>query len=396
MTTVGTGEAALARVDEQPFDLLLLDVSLPDRNGLELLREIHQRDANLPVVMITAYGSIDMARSAFKNGARDYITKPWSNDELLAQVALAVEGRRLREENVQLKRALKERYNFPNIIGKSEPILSVLDLVAQVAPSRSTVLITGESGTGKELIAKAIHSASPRADKPFVPVNSGSIPVDLLESQLFGHVRGAFTSAVASKKGLFEIADQGTIFFDEISTVSQETQVKLLRVIQEREFMRLGGTETIKVDVRILAASNVDLLQLVREGHFREDLYHRLNVIALRLPPLRERREDIPLLLEHFLRRFSEENHRPLRSFAPAALKLLMDYDWPGNVRELENVVERGVVLSTQELLEVDLLPEAIRTRAAGPAGLQLAGFLPSSSTAPGAHAAGRRGAISV
>ncbi len=378
VTTVGTGEEALARVDEQPFDLLLLDVSLPDRNGLELLRDIHERDANLPVVMITAYGSIDMARSAFKNGARDYITKPWSNDELLAQVALAVEGRRLREENVQLKRALKERYNFPNIIGKSEPILSVLDLVAQVAPSRSTVLIMGESGTGKELIAKAIHSASTRADKPFVPVNSGSIPVDLLESQLFGHVRGAFTSAVASKKGLFEIADQGTIFFDEISTVSQETQVKLLRVIQEREFMRLGGTETIKVDVRIVAASNVDLLQLVREGLFREDLYHRLNVIALRLPPLRERREDIPLLLEHFLRRFSEENHRPLRSFAPAALRLLMDYDWPGNVRELENVVERGVVLSTQELLEVDLLPETIRTKASGTAGLQLAGFLPS------------------
>jgi DNA-binding NtrC family response regulator len=251
VTTVGTGESALARVDEQPFDLLLLDVSLPDCNGLELLREVHQRDAGLPVVLITAYGSIDMARTAFKNGARDYITKPWSNDELLAQVALAVEGRRLREENVQLKRALKERYNFPNIIGKSERILSVLDLVAQVAPSRSTVLIAGESGTGKELIAKAIHSASTRADKPFVPVNSGSIPVDLLESQLFGHVRGAFTSAVASKKGLFEIADQGTIFFDEIATVSPETQVKLLRVIQEREFMRLGGTETIKVDVRI-------------------------------------------------------------------------------------------------------------------------------------------------
>ncbi len=300
VTAVGTGEATLAQLDQRPFDLLLLDVSLPDRNGLELLREIHQRDANLPVVMITAYGSIDMARAAFKNGAHDYITKPWSNDELLAQIAVAVEGRRLREENLQLKRALKERYNFPNIIGKSEPILAVLDLVAQVAPSRSTVLIAGESGTGKELIAKAIHSASPRADKTFVPVNSGSIPVDLLESQLFGHVRGAFTSAVSSKKGLFEIADQGTIFFDEISTVSQETQVKLLRVIQEREFMRLGGTETIKVDVRIVAASNVDLLHLVRDGHFREDLYHRLNVIALRLPPLRERREDIPLLFEPF------------------------------------------------------------------------------------------------
>ena len=216
-----------------------------------------------------------LARAAFKSGALDFITKPWSNDELLVQVAQAVEVRRLREENVQLKRALKQRYNFPNIIGKSDKMLAVLDLVSQVAPSRSTVMIHGESGTGKELIAKAIHSASTRADKAFVPINTGSIPVDLLESQLFGHVKGAFTSAVASKKGLFEVADQGTIFFDEISTIGPETQAKLLRVIQEREFMRLGGTETIKVDVRIIAACNVQLLNLVREGRFREDLYHR-------------------------------------------------------------------------------------------------------------------------
>ena len=304
-----------------------------------------------------------MARAAFKSGAQDYITKPWSNDELLAQVSLAIEGRRLREENVQLKRALKQRYNFPNIIGKSEKMLAVLDLVTQVAPSRSTVLINGESGTGKELIAKAIHSASTRADKAFIPINTGSIPVDLLESQLFGHVKGAFTSAVASKKGLFEVADQGTIFFDEISTISPETQAKLLRVIQEREFMRLGGTETIKVDVRILAASNEDLMKLVREGRFREDLYHRLNVISLHLPPLRERKEDIPLLIERFLEQFCRENGKPPRGFTHGAMKLLMDYDWPGNVRELENVVERAVVLSTQELMDVDLLPESIRTR---------------------------------
>lgn len=363
VTSAETGQSGLARLEEEPYDLLLLDVSLPDRNGLDLLRDIRQRDPELPIVLITAYGSIDMARQAFKSGAQDYITKPWSNDELLAQVALAVEGRRLREENVQLKRALKQRYNFPNIIGKSERIVSLLDLVAQVAPSRSTILIVGESGTGKELIAKAIHSASPRAEKPFVAVNSGSIPVDLLESQLFGHVKGAFTSAVASKKGLFEVADQGTIFFDEISTVGLETQAKLLRVIQEREFMRLGGTETIKVDVRIVAASNVDLLGLMREGRFREDLYHRLNVIALKLPPLRERREDIPLLVEHFLRQFSKENSRPLGRFTRRALNLLMDYAWPGNVRELENVVERAIVLSTREEIDVDLLPEAILTR---------------------------------
>jgi DNA-binding NtrC family response regulator len=379
VTSAETGEAGLARLEQDPFDLLLLDVSLPGRSGLDLLRDIRQRDPHLPVVLITAYGSIDMARQAFKSGAQDYITKPWSNDELLAQIASAVEGRRLREENVQLKRALKQRYNFPNIIGKSERILSLLDLVAQVAPSRSTILIVGESGTGKELIAKAIHSASPRADKPFVAVNSGSIPVDLLESQLFGHVKGAFTSAVASKKGLFEVADQGTIFFDEISTIGTETQAKLLRVIQEREFMRLGGTENIKVDVRIVAASNVDLLGLVRDSRFREDLYHRLNVIALKLPPLRERREDVPSLVDHFLCHFSRENNRPLGRFTREAMKLLMDYSWPGNVRELENVVERAVVLSAHEEIDVDLLPEPILTRGMlGDARMQLSELLNS------------------
>ncbi|HTS13898.1 MAG TPA: sigma-54 dependent transcriptional regulator [Candidatus Limnocylindrales bacterium] len=378
VTLAETGEAGLQRLGDRPFDLMLLDVSLPDRNGIDLLREVRRRDPQLSVILITAFGSIDMARAAFKSGAQDYITKPWSNDELVAQVSLAIEGRRLREENVQLKRALKQRYNFPNIIGKSEKMLAVLDLVTQVAPSRSTVLINGESGTGKEVIAKAIHSASPRAEKAFIPVNTGSIPVDLLESQLFGHVKGAFTSAVASKKGLFEVADQGTIFFDEISTISPETQAKLLRVIQEREFMRLGGTETIKVDVRILAASNEDLMKLVREGRFREDLYHRLNVISLQLPPLRERKEDIPLLIERFLERFCAENTKPPRSFTNAAMKGLMDYDWPGNVRELENVVERAVVLSTQESMDADLLPESVRTREiVRGVRLQLAEFLP-------------------
>jgi DNA-binding NtrC family response regulator len=373
-----TGQSGLTRLGERPFDLLLLDVSLPDRNGIDMLKEIRLQDPYLPIVLITAYGSIEMARAAFKNGAMDYITKPWSNDELLAQVAQAVEARKLREENVQLKRALKQRFNFPNIIGKSEKMLTLFDLIAQVAPSRSTVLISGESGTGKELIAKAIHSASTRADKAFVPINTGSIPVDLLESQLFGHVKGAFTSAVSSKKGLFEVADQGTIFFDEIATVSHETQAKLLRVIQEREFMRLGGTEQIKVDVRIVAASNIDLLSLVKEGRFREDLYHRLNVIHLGLPPLRDRREDIPQLLAHFLVRYCTENAKPMRQFTPSSLKLLMDYDWPGNVRELENAVERAVVLSTQERVDVDLLPESIRSKEiVRGVRLQLSEFLP-------------------
>jgi len=378
VTPADTGEAGLQRLEDRPFDLMLLDVSLPDRNGLELLREIRRRDPNLSIILITAFGSIDMARAAFKGGAQDFITKPWSNDELIAQVSVAIEGRRLREENVQLKRALKQRYNFPSIIGKSEKMLAVFDLITQVAPSRSTVLIYGESGTGKELIAKAIHSASTRADKAFIPVNTGSIPVDLLESQLFGHVKGAFTSAVASKKGLFEVADQGTIFFDEISTIGPETQAKLLRVIQEREFMRLGGTDTIKVDVRILTASNEDLAKLVREGRFRDDLYHRLNVISVQLPPLRDRKEDIPLLIDRFLEQFCHENGKPARQFSHGAMKLLMDYDWPGNVRELENVVERAVVLSTQEGVDVDLLPENVRTREiVKGVRLQLAEFLP-------------------
>jgi DNA-binding NtrC family response regulator len=392
VSSAGTGAGGLAKLEEHPFDLLLLDVSLPDRNGIDLLREIRLRDPQLSVVLITAYGSIDMARAAFKSGAMDYITKPWSNDELLAQVAQAVESRRLRDENLQLKRALKQRFNFPNIIGKSDKMLTLFDLVAQVAPSRSTVLISGESGTGKELIAKAIHSASTRADKAFVPVNTGSIPVDLLESQLFGHVKGAFTSAIASKKGLFEVADQGTIFFDEIATISHETQAKLLRVIQEREFMRLGGTEQIKVDVRIVAASNIELIQLVREGRFREDLYHRLNVIHLKLPPLRDRREDVPQLLAHFLDRYCKENDKTMRQFTPASLKLLMDYDWPGNVRELENVVERAVVLSTTERVDVDLLPDSIRSKEiVRGVRLQLSEFLPPMPGEAGSRTAADR-----
>jgi DNA-binding NtrC family response regulator len=385
VSSADTGLSGLTQLGERPFDLLLLDVSLPDRNGIEMLKDIRRQDPDLPVVLITAYGSIEMARAAFKSGVMDYITKPWSNDELLAQVAQAVDARRLRDENLQLKRALKQRFSFPNIIGKSDKMLAMFDLITQVAPSRSTVLLSGESGTGKELVAKAIHSASPRADKAFVPVNTGSIPVDLLESQLFGHVKGAFTSAVASKKGLFEVSDQGTIFFDEIATISPETQAKLLRVIQEREFMRLGGTEQIKVDVRIVAASNIDLLSLVKEGRFREDLYHRLNVIHLHLPPLRERRLDIPMLLLHFLEYFSKENGKTLREFTPGAMKLLMDYDWPGNVRELENVVERAVVLSTQERVDVDLLPESLRSKEiVRGVRLQLSEFLPPLPGEPG------------
>src|SRR5437588_449903 len=306
--TAGTGEEGMTRLGERAFDLVLLDLALPDRNGLDILAELRAQDSGLSVIMITAYGTVENAVRAMQSGAANFIQKPWDNEKLLADVRAAVARHRAEEENVQLKRALKQRYNFENIVGKSEPMLKIFDLVAQVAPSRSTVLLQGESGTGKELIAKAIHLNSPRRDGPFVPVNTGSMPADLLESTLFGHVKGAFTSAIASKKGLFEIADRGTIFLDEIGTMSMETQSKILRVLQDRRFMHLGGVHEIQVDVRIIAATNVDLKQLVKEGRFREDLFYRLNVITVELPPLRNRMEDLPLLTAHFLERFCVEN----------------------------------------------------------------------------------------
>jgi DNA-binding NtrC family response regulator len=354
------GEEGIAKLGERPFDLVLLDLALPDRNGLDLLPDIRAIDSQLSVIMITAYGTVEDAVRAMQCGAANFLQKPWDNEKLLADIRSAVARRRAEEENIQLKRALKQRYNFENIVGKSEPMLKIFDLVAQVAPSRSTVLLQGESGTGKELIAKALHLNSPRRDRPFVPVNTGSMPTDLLESTLFGHVKGAFTSAIASKKGLFEIADRGTLFLDEIGSMGIETQAKILRVLQDRKFMHLGGVHEIQVDVRIIAATNVDLRQLVRDGKFREDLFYRLNVITIDLPALRQRKEDIPLLVEFFLRKYSEENQHPLRRITPEALRPLMNYSWPGNVRELENVVERAVVLSSSVEIGADLLPDHI------------------------------------
>lgn len=358
------GDAGLRLIERRAFDVVLLDVALPDRTGLQVLEEIRRLDPNLPVVMITAYASVENAVAAMRAGARNYLTKPWDNEKLVLEIRNIINTRRLETENVQLKRALKERYSFANIVGKSERMLKVFDLVEQVAASRSTVLLVGESGTGKELIAKAVHVHSARADRPFVPVNTGSMPVDLLESLLFGHVKGAFTSAVASKKGFFEVADQGSLFFDEIGTVGLETQAKLLRVIQEREFTPLGSTDPVKVDVRLIAATNADLRRMVAEGKFRDDLYYRLNVITIHLPPLRERKEDIPLLLEHFLKKYCDENQKPLRRFSPEAMRHLLDYDWPGNVRELENVVERAVVLSRDTVVDPTLLPESLLEQA--------------------------------
>jgi DNA-binding NtrC family response regulator len=360
----GSAEQGLASLATDPVDLVLLDIGLPDRDGLEVLEEIRDRDPKLPVIMITAHGTVDNAVRAMQAGASNFIPKPWDNEKLLADVRAAVARVRAEEENTQLKRALKQRYNFENIVGKSEMMLRIFDLVAQVAPSRSTVLIQGESGTGKELIAKAIHANSPRKDRPFVPVNTGSMPTDLLESTLFGHVKGAFTSAVASKKGLFEVADRGTIFLDEIGTMGLDTQAKILRVLQDRKFMHLGGIQEIQVDVRIIAATNVDLKQLVQEGKFREDLFYRLNVITVDLPPLRSRTEDIPLLVEHFLKHYAEENGKPPLTISPEAMRPLMDYNWPGNIRELENVIERAVVLASSTVIGLDLLPDSLVGRA--------------------------------
>ena len=361
--SAASGEEGLARIGDRPFDLVLLDLALPDRNGIDLLAELRAHDPQLSVIMITAYGTVENAVKAMQAGAVNFVQKPWDNEKLLADVRTAVARHRAEEENIQLKRALKQRYNFENIVGKSEPMLKIFDLVAQVAPSRSTVLLQGESGTGKELIAKAIHLNSPRRDRPFVPVNTGSMPPDLLESTLFGHVKGAFTSAIASKKGLFEIADRGTLFLDEIGTMSMDTQSKILRVLQDRKFMHLGGVHEIQVDVRIIAATNADLKQHVRDGKFREDLFYRLNVITIDLPPLRQRKEDIPVLVEFFLNKYSEENERPRRRLTPEALRPLLTYSWAGNVRELENVIERAVVLSSGPEIGPELLPDQIAGR---------------------------------
>jgi len=363
----GNATEGLSRLESGIYDLILLDLMMPDKSGMQVLSEVRSRDLDTPIFMITAYGSIEVAVEALKHGASDYFSKPWDNEKLLIEIERMISKSRLERENTELKRALRERSSFPNIVAKSDRMLKILDLVGQVAQSRATILITGETGTGKELIANAIHAHSARADQPFVPVHSGSVPPDLLESTLFGHTKGAFTGATAAHKGYFETAHRGTIFLDEIGTISLETQTKLLRVIQEREFMPLGSVETVKVDVRIVAATNADLKKLVEEGKFREDLYYRLNVINLAIPPLRERKEDIPALVDHFFTKYCRENEKFLDehgrsrlSFEPEAMQILLDHSWPGNVRELENAVERAVVLATGLAVPADKLPESL------------------------------------
>lgn len=355
------GGSGLDLLTRHTYDLLLLDLALPGETGIDLLPRIKNLAPQLPVIMITAYGTVNNVVDAIQAGASNFVQKPWDNEKLLADIRAAIGRSKAEQEVQQLKRVLKQRYSFENIVGKSDPMLQLFQLIEQVAPSRSTVLIQGESGTGKELVAKAIHANSPRRDRPFIPVNTGAVPSELLESTLFGHERGAFTSAVAAKKGLFEVADGGTLFLDEIGTMSTDMQAKVLRVLQDRRFMHVGGTQEIQVDVRIIAATNVNLQQAVREGRFREDLFYRLNVITVELPPLRQRRTDIPLLAAHYLQRYSEENGLPTRDLAPDAIRVMMDYEWPGNVRELENAMERAVVLSRSKEVTSDLLPSQLR-----------------------------------
>jgi DNA-binding NtrC family response regulator len=352
-----SGEEALEKFPSHSFDVILLDLLMPGLDGIETLRRIKRLDPLAAVIIITAYGSVESAISAMKIGALDYVQKPFKHDDLLLAVEKAVERKRLQDENVRLKDELRQRFGFDNIIGKSQAMKGVFDLVKAAAPTRSTILLQGESGTGKELVARAIHANSNRVDAPFITVNSGSLPPDLLESHLFGHVKGAFTGAVALKKGLFEAADKGTIFFDEISSISLETQAKLLRVMQEKEFMRLGGTQTIKVDVRILAATNTDIEELIAAKAFRKDLFYRLNVIKIDVPPLRERKEDIPLLVKHFIDIYARENRKEVEGVSEDVLEVLDGHSWPGNVRELENLIERAVVLSRAKVITRAQLP---------------------------------------
>jgi len=360
-----SGRAAIDQLRQNNFDLLLSDIKMPDVSGVDVLRAAKEINRDVVAFMMTAYASTSTAVEAMRLGAVDYFTKPFSMDELRLKIRQHLESHQLKQENVLLKKALKTRYEFSNIIGRSEPMLEVFRMVETIAKTTSTVLITGESGTGKDLVARAIHYNSLRRERPFVALNCGGVPETLLESELFGHMRGAFTGADSNKKGLIEVAEGGTVFLDEVGEMTMTMQVKLLRVLQDRRFRRLGGTEEVQADIRVIAATNQDLEKLVASGRFREDLFYRINVIRMHLPPLRERKEDVPLLAEHFLSKYAEQMKKPVRSVAQASLPLLQLYGWPGNVRELENVIERAVALEQTPAILPDSLPPHVRTPAA-------------------------------
>ena len=357
VTEADDGAAAIEKVQNQAFDLVLMDVRMIKISGLQALTEIKAFNPSIPVIIMTAFSSVETAVEALKSGAYDYLTKPLDFDELHLTMERAMEHVHLKEENRLLRESLGKHFDRQNLIGRSQAMVRLLETVAQVSRSEATVLITGESGTGKEMIAGAIHFNSPRKEAPFVKINCAAITETLLESELFGHEKGAFTGAYKRKEGRFLQAHRGTLFLDEVSEMSPAMQVKLLRVIQEREFIRVGGEELIRVDVRVIAATNKDLLQEIETGRFREDLYYRLNVVTLLLPPLRQRREDIPLLAQHFLRVFSEKNRKKMKGFTPQAMDQLLKHEWPGNVRELMNAVERGVVLARTDYLDTPDLP---------------------------------------
>ena len=351
VSLASNGEEVVKFIDNDLFDLVLLDIRMPKLDGISALKKIKAIAPETIVIMITAYASADTAIKAMKEGAYDYITKPFKVEEIKLVIKNALEKKNLQKENILLRQVVRDRFHFGNIIGQSSKMVSLYDLLEKVSPTKTNILITGESGTGKELVAKAIHYNSPRKEKPFVTLNCGAIPETLIESELFGHMKGAFTDAIATKKGLFEVADEGTLFLDEISELPLLMQVKLLRVLQDREFKRVGGTEDIRVDVRIISATNKDLEEAVKAKRFREDLFYRLNVIQIRLPSLRERKEDIPLLTNHFLKKYSEELNKNISKLSPEALQILLSYEYPGNVRELQNIIERAVALeSSQEL----------------------------------------------
>jgi two-component system response regulator PilR (NtrC family) len=356
VTQCPDGETALRQVEEDIFDLVIMDIRMPKMDGIAVLERIKEITPDTIVIMITAFASTDTAVRAMKKGAYDYITKPFKIDEIKLIIRNALEKKALEKENILLKRLVETKFSFDNIIGQSPKMLAIYELMEKVAPTKTNILITGESGTGKELVAKAIHFNSPRREKVFVTLNCGAIPENLLESELFGHMKGAFTGAMYNKRGLFEVADGGSIFLDEIGELPLSMQVKLLRILQDKEFTRVGGTEPIKVDVRIISASNKDLEEAVREKKFREDLYYRLNVIQIKLPLLRERKEDIALLTENFIKKYAQELDKDIREISPDAMKVLVHYDYPGNVRELQNIIERAIALETSNTLTAENL----------------------------------------
>ena len=384
------GTEGLRKAEAGNYDLILLDLMMPDRSGMEVLKEIRERDLETPIFMITAYGSVEVAVDALKNGANDYFSKPWDNEKLLIEIDRMIATSRLARENIQLKRAFKQQYSFPNIVGKSDRMLRILDLVTQVAPSRATILITGETGTGKELIAKAVHANSARADQLFVPVNSGSVPSDLLESALFGHVKGAFTGAMRDHWGKVKAASGGTLFLDEIGDLPIEIQPKLLRLLQEREYERVGENVIRQAEVRIIAATSHDLKKRAAEGAFREDLYFRLNVITAEMPPLRQRQDDLLRFAGHFLKHFTALCGRRLDGFSAEASAAIRAYSWPGNLREMRNAIERAVIMAQGTKVTLEDLPAESRGQALagtnGGDGILQVGGLVSMEQLEGAH----------